>query len=44
MYEFVKKGAFMLLVVSLAMGMASCGDDDPDYSDVTATSGGGCDA
>ena len=35
MYEFVKKGAFMLLVVSLAMGMASCGDDDPDYSDVT---------
>lgn len=35
MYEFVKKGAFMLLVASLAMGMASCGDDDPDYSDVT---------
>lgn len=25
----------MLLVASLAMGMASCGDDDPDYSDVT---------
>lgn len=35
MYEFVKKGAFMLLVASLAMGMASCDDDDPDYSDVT---------
>lgn len=35
MYEFVKKGAFMLLVASLAMSMASCDDDDPDYSDVT---------
>lgn len=35
MYRFVKKGAFMLLVASLAMGVASCSDDDPDYSNVT---------
>lgn len=35
MYNFVKKGAFMLLVACLAMGMASCSDDDPDYSNVT---------
>jgi hypothetical protein len=35
MYKFVKKGAFMLLVASLAMGVASCDDDDPDYSNVT---------
>lgn len=35
MYEFVKKGAFMLLVAGLAWGTASCGDDDPDYSNVT---------
>lgn len=35
MYKFVKIGAFMLLVAGLAMGMASCDDDDPDYSDVT---------
>lgn len=31
----MKKGAFMLLVACLAMGMASCSDDDPDYSNVT---------
>lgn len=35
MYNFVKKGAFMLLVAGLVMGMASCSDDDPDYSNVT---------
>lgn len=35
MYNFMKKGAFMLLVACLAMGMASCSDDDPDYSNVT---------
>lgn len=35
MYNFMKKGAFMLLVASLAMGVASCSDDDPDYSNVT---------
>lgn len=35
MYNFVKKGAFLLLVVSLAMGVTSCKDDDPDYENVT---------
>lgn len=35
MFKFVKKGAFMLLVAGLTMGVASCGDDDPDYSNVT---------
>ena len=35
MYNFMKKGAFMLLVACLAMGMASCSDDDPDYRNVT---------
>lgn len=35
MYKFVKEGAFMLLVAGLVMGMASCDDDDPDYSNVT---------
>lgn len=35
MYRFVKKGAFMLLVAGLAIGVASCSDDDPDYSNVT---------
>lgn len=35
MYKFVKKGAFMLLVAGLAIGVASCSDDDPDYSNVT---------
>ena len=35
MFEFVKKRAFLLFVVSLAMGMAGCSDDDPDYDNVT---------
>lgn len=35
MYNFVKKGASLLLVVSLAMGVTSCKDDDPDYENVT---------
>lgn len=35
MCNFVKKGALMLLVVSLAVGMANCSDDDPDYENVT---------
>lgn len=35
MFEFVKKRAFMLFVASLAMGMAGCSDDDPDYDNVT---------
>lgn len=29
MGKFVKKGAFMLLVAFLALGMANCKDDDP---------------
>ena len=35
MFKFVKKGAFMLLVASLVMGVTSCKDDDPDYENVT---------
>lgn len=35
MYNFVKKGAFMLLVASLAVGMTNCSDDDSDYENVT---------
>ena len=35
MGKFVKKGAFMLLVAFLALGMANCKDDDPDYENVT---------
>ena len=35
MEKFVKKGAFMLLVAFLAVGMANCKDDDPDYENVT---------
>ena len=35
MFEFVKKRAFMLFVAGLAMGMAGCSDDDPDYDNVT---------
>lgn len=34
MFHFVKKGAWMLLVASLAAGMVACDDDDPDYSNV----------
>lgn len=29
MFKFVKRGAFLLFVASLAMGMAGCSDDDP---------------
>ena len=35
MGKFVKKGVFMLLVAFLAVGMANCKDDDPDYENVT---------
>ena len=35
MYNFVKKGAMMLFVAALTMGVASCSDDDPDLSNVT---------
>lgn len=35
MNKFVKKGAFMLLIAGLTMGVASCSDDDPDYTNVT---------
>lgn len=35
MYNLIKKGVFTLLVASLSGGMASCGDDDPDYENVT---------
>lgn len=35
MYKFTKRGAMMLLVASLALGMTNCSDDDPDYSNVT---------
>ncbi len=35
MFEFVKKRAFLLFVAGLAMGMAGCSDDDPDYDNVT---------
>lgn len=35
MFEFVKKRTFMLFVAGLAMGMAGCSDDDPDYDNVT---------
>ncbi len=37
MYKFVKKGAFMLLVASLAMSMASCDDDDAGAPQVMST-------
>ena len=35
MFKFLKKGAFMLLVASLVMGVTSCKDDDPDFENVT---------
>lgn len=35
MFKFVNKGAFMLLVASLVMGVTSCKDDDPDFENVT---------
>ncbi len=35
MTKFLKFGVFALLGVTLSLGVPSCGDDDPDYSDVT---------
>lgn len=35
MYNFVRRGAYMLLIAGLTMGVASCSDDDPDYDNVT---------
>lgn len=35
MNSFVKKGAYMLFVASLAVGLVACGDDDPDFNHVT---------
>lgn len=35
MYNFVKRGAYMLLIAGLTMGVAGCSDDDPDYDNVT---------
>ncbi len=35
MYNFMKKGAMMLLIAGLAMGMTNCSDDDPNYDNVT---------
>ena len=35
MYNFVRRGAYMLLIAGLTMGVAGCSDDDPDYDNVT---------
>ncbi len=35
MYNFVKRGVYMLLIAGLTMGAAGCSDDDPDYENVT---------
>lgn len=35
MRKLVKTGAFWLLGAGLALGTTGCGDDDPDYSNVT---------
>ena len=35
MYNFVRRGAYMLLIAGLTMGVAGCSDDDPDYDHVT---------
>lgn len=35
MKNLMKTGAYLLLSMSLSMGISSCGDDDPDYSNVT---------
>lgn len=35
MYNFVRRGAYMLLIAGLTMGGAGCSDDDPDYDNVT---------
>ncbi len=38
MGKLVKSGMFAFLSVALATGFVGCGDDDPDYSDVTPPS------
>lgn len=35
MYNFVRRGAYMLLIAGLTMVVAGCSDDDPDYDHVT---------
>lgn len=35
MYNFMKKGAMMLLIAGLAMSVTNCSDDDPNYDNVT---------
>ena len=35
MYNFMKKGALMLLIAGLAMSVSNCSDDDPNYDNVT---------
>lgn len=35
MYNFVKRGVYMLLIAGLTMGATGCSDDDPDYENVT---------
>lgn len=35
MYNFVRRGAYMLLIAGLTMGVAGCSDDGPDYDHVT---------
>ena len=35
MYNFVRRGAYMLLIAGLTMGVAGGSDDDPDYDNVT---------
>lgn len=35
MYNMMKKGAMMLLVSGLVLGVTSCKDNDPDYTNVT---------
>lgn len=35
MYNFVRRGAYMLLIAGLTMGVAGCSGDDPDYDHVT---------
>jgi len=35
MYNFVKRGVYMLLIAGLTMGATGCSDDDHDYENVT---------
>lgn len=35
MYNFMKKGALMLLIAGLAVSVTNCSDDDPNYDNVT---------